>query len=148
MPLASVEDVRRWISEDKLPVDTADIASFQIEVERTIKAMLSGIFTPAQLQVWADSATTPDLIQSIAGKLIAAYVYREAYSEDQASIPEYAQELYQEAVNQLTGIRSGALTVLDENYVPVTSTEPLTSLDMYPNDAAEGPKFTMDRRFA
>lgn len=148
MPLASVEDVSRWITEDKLEVNEASIAPFNVEVERTIKAMLAGVFTSSVMASWVDTDTTPPLISSIAGKLIAAYTYRNAYSEDESAVPPYAQQLYREAVDSLISIRAGRMVVLDASDNPVSSTEPLTSLDFYPNNSAPGPVFTMDKEFA
>lgn len=148
MPLASLEDVRRHLSEDKLSVDEANVAPFQIEANRIIKAMLSGVFVATVLQSWDTPENTPGLVSSIAGKLIAAYIYREAYSEDQNEIPAYAQALYMEAVNDLKNIRAGTLAVLDANDVPITNSEAASSLDFWPNDNTGAPKFTMDQEFA
>lgn len=147
MSLASLEDVSRWLAEDKLEVNEASITPFEIEAERTIKAMLSGVFTATVLSSWDTPANTPPLISSVAGELIAAYIYREAYSEDESTVPPYAQMLYTEAIDKLKGIRSGALVVLDSSNIPVESTEPLTAADFYPNDAAPEPKFTMEKSF-
>lgn len=147
MPLASLEDVRRWLAEDKLEVDDATIVPFEVESERLIKAMLSGVFTSAQFQSWTTPEDTPPLISSISGKLIAAYVYRKAYAEDETSLPPYAQALYNEALTALMDIRRGTLVVLDASDQPVGNLESLTSLDFYPNDGAPGPKFSMEREF-
>jgi hypothetical protein len=147
VPLASVEDVRRWIAEDKLQVDEANVQPFQIEAERLIKATLSGVFSATVLVTWVDPDTTPPLISSIAGKLIAAYIYREAYSEDESTVPPYAQSLYSEAVNDLMNVRRGTLVLIDADDVVITNEDQTTSADFYPNDTAPEPKFSMEKSF-
>jgi len=146
--LASLDDIRTHLAEDKLDVDDATAAPFQVDVERIIKAYLTGVFTATQFQTWDDPGTTPPLISSIAGRLIAAFIYREAYSEDESAVPPYAQLLYNEAIGMLKDIRRGGMVVLDANDVEITSTEGLSSADFWPNDKAPGPKFSMDREFA
>lgn len=145
--LSSIEDVRRWLAEDKLQVDEASTQSFQIEAERLIKATLSGVFSATTLASWTDPETTPPLISSIAGKLIAAYIYREAYSEDESTVPPYAQALYQEAVNDLLNIRKGTLTVLDVNDEVITNLDQPTTADFWPNDTTAGPLFGIEMTF-
>lgn len=147
--LASKSDIQKWLPADKISIGDGDTDEFQIEVNRTVKAMLTGVFTPSVLHAWATPGATPAIIRSIAGELIAAYVYRKLYSEDSRTIPAYAQGLYDEAVQKLKDIRAGLLAVLDDNDVPITGDTALfTSADFYPNNSAPGPYFTMDREWA
>jgi hypothetical protein len=147
--LADLDDIKRWLPDDKLTVTDGSTSAFQVEAYRIVKSQLAGVFSPVTLNGWADPNTTPGIIRSVAGRLIAAYVYREAYSEDIPDIPEYAQALYNEAVEMLTQIRVGTLTIVDEDDNPIATNElDMTSGDFYPNDDAPGPYFSMTQEFA
>ena len=147
--LADLDDIKRWLPDDKLTVTDGSTSSFQVEAYRIVKSQLAGVFAPVTLNGWADPSTTPAIIRSVAGRLIAAYIYREAYSEDIPDIPEYAQALYDEAIMMLTQIRAGTLTVVDEDDIPIGTNElDMTTSDFYPNDDAPGPFFSMEQEFA
>lgn len=147
--LATLDDVRKWIAGDKLEVDDVNVQGFQIEATRIIKSSLSGVFQPTTLHSWDTPETTPAIIRSIAGELIAAYLYRDVYSEDTPDVPEYAQTLYNEAISMLRDIRTGSLIVVDTNDVPIEENQlDMDSLDFYPNDSAPGPYFTMDKAWS
>jgi hypothetical protein len=147
--LADLDDVKRWLPDDKLLVTDGSTSSFQVEAYRIVKSQLAGVFTPVELQSWANPDSTPDIIRSAAGRLIAAYVYREAYSEDVPDIPEYAQTLYNEAIALLQGVRSGQITVVDSTDNPIeTNMLDMSSDDFWPNNSAPGPYFTVEQEFA
>ena len=146
--LASLTEIKTWLPDDKLPVTDGTTGNFQIEVYRLVKSQLSGVFTPTVLSSWDAPDTTPEIIRGIAGRLIAAYVYREAYSEDIAEVPQYAQTLYNEAMAMLVGVRSGTLAVLDDDGNPVSANAlDMTQDDFYPNNTAPGPFFSMTKQF-
>lgn len=149
MPLASLDDVRKWIANDKLPVDDVNSTGFEIEATRIIKSSLSGVFSATTLHSWDEPENTPSIIRSIAGELIAAYMYRNAYSEDDTTVPEYAQTLYNEAIGLLKEIRDGTLVVLGVDDTPVEANALAASPDdFYPNDSAPGPYFKIDMEFS
>ena len=146
--LASTADIEAWLESNKVRVTDSNTAKYQIEANRIIKSSLSGVFTPTILFGWSSPENTPGLIRSIASELIAAYLYRELYSEDVPDVPEYAKALYDEAIAKLTAIREGTMIVLDENDEPIG--ENLLSgsaLDFWPNDTTEGPYFKMADKF-
>jgi hypothetical protein len=150
MALASLDDVRHWLtfSDGKLSLDDVNVEGPEVEAQRLIKSLLSGTFTSAQLQSWADPDSTPPLIRNVVGELIAAYIYRDAYSEDDPDVTKYAQQLYDEALAKIAEIRAGTLVVLDENDVPLTETAlEMSADDFWPNDSTEGPYFTMGQQF-
>lgn len=130
----------------KIEVNTANTAQWQIEATRIVKAKLSGTFPAVILHGWDTPEDTPPIIRSIAGELVAAYLYRALYSEDETVIPEYAQTLYNEAIQMLNDIRDGVLIVLDDNDVPITDvvTTTMGTGDFWPNDSTvPGPAFKM-----
>lgn len=143
--LVSIADVQTWLQEDKLPVDDANMQKPAIDAERIIRSQLSGLFTTTVMSGWDSPANTPDLIRSIAGRLTAAYLYRAIYSEEGTSVPEYATELYNEALMMLNSVVSGNLTVVDSGGNPIDTTG-TNLLGFAPNDNA--PQFTMDQVFS
>lgn len=148
--LASLEDVKTWLPDDKLKITDGSTADFQVTTYRIIKSQLSGVFTPTILNGWSSPSSTPGIIRDIAGRLIGAYVYREAYSEDSPEIPAYAQGLYNEAMDMLMKIREGNLVVVDDNDIPIGGGNQLdmTEGDFYPDKTAPGPFFTMTKQFS
>jgi hypothetical protein len=152
--LASVDDVNTHLPTDKLdasnPVLEDDVNLYEVDVARFIRAMLAGVFTAVQLASWDSPADTPELIRSIAGRLVAAKLYAVRYAED-ADMSGYAQSLYNQALGRLKDIRSGEIVVLDLNDVPIPTVSThmsLDSADFWPNDSAPPPVFTMDKNFA
>jgi hypothetical protein len=145
--LASLADVNTWL-DAKVSMSDADDDDLQIDAQRIIKSTLAGTFTPTILYGWDSPSNTPELIRGVAGRLIAAYWYKEKYSEDDTDIPPYAQSLYDEAIQMLKDIRSGVLTVLDDNdeAIAVSGLEPIDTW-FWPNDTTPGPVFTMEMEF-
>ena len=141
MALASLEDINLFLPEDKIEVDNARYAPLQLDAERIVRGYLAGFFTPAILASWIDPDSTPGLVRSIAGRLVAAFYYRERYSEDSLTDPQYAQNLYNEGIGFLNDILAGKI-VLEEVVVPESSGH-ITSADFWPNNSTEGPFFTM-----
>lgn len=140
--LASLQDINGWLADDKLEANDANTKQFQIDAWRTIRGQLASSFLPTILASWTDPTTTPDQIRGIASKIIAANLYKKVYSEDSAQVPQYAQDLYQQAIADLAMIRSGALTVVDINDNPIgINQQGLDTTDFYPNDGAPGPYF-------
>lgn len=146
--LASDEDINAWLPVDKLSANDANTSKLQIEAWRLIRGQLASSFLPTTLASWASPTTTPDQIRSIAGRLIAAYLYRQTYSEDSTDIPEYAQTIYDEAVAMLQQIRSGTLVVLDVNDNPIETNQlTMSAADFWPNNSSDPPYFTMADKF-
>lgn len=142
--LASLDDINTHLPIDKLEATdgSEEIARHQIDTDRVIKGYLSSTYTAATLAAWADPGTTPEFIRSIAGRLIAAFFYSKAYSEDLADWDRtYPQRLYNEAMKMLEMVRSGEIdlgipgeeagTVFSSNFFyPTKDTEPVFTMDM------------------
>lgn len=149
MPLATNTDIQGWLASDKIIVTDSLASQPLVEARRILMGMLSGVFTPLTLKSWDSSdpeTDTPELIRQVVGELAAAYIYRNRYSEEGETVPEYAQTLYNEAIGKINEIKTGNLVVLDANDVAV-SADAGTVLSFFPNDTTT-PKFTMDREFA
>lgn len=135
LALASADDIQVHLPADKLIVSDDDAASLQKDVLRIIRGYLAGVFEPTVLASWVSPATTPELIRSIAGRLIASFYYARRYSEDDTDVPEYAQSKYNEAIAMLTRIAAGTLVLLDAaGTTTLDTTTNLSTLDFYPRD--------------
>jgi hypothetical protein len=147
--LASNDDVQTFLGDDKLTATDGNSAREQVEAQRLIVSQLSGVFTSDVLVAWVSPATTPGLIRSIAGRIIAAYLYRNAFINESVETPDYGQFLYNEAIAMLRQIRLGTLTVLDADDNPIApSGLDLSSSDFWPNNTTDGPAFTMGQVFS
>lgn len=146
MSFASISDIQTWPREDRIDVNDVNSVKPSTEADRLIRAQLAGVFTPTVIASWVDPASTPELIRSIAGRLAAAYLIRNLYSEESNEVPAYATELYVEAVAMLTDIRASRITVVGANGVPIT--EATTDISFWPDDSTDGPYFTMSQNFA
>lgn len=143
---ASISDIQTWPREDRIDVNVVNSVKPGIEADRLIRAQLAGVFASTVSATWVDPDTTPETVRSIAGRLTAAYLIRNLYSEEGNAIPEYATELYVEAVQMLADIRRGTLTVVDATGAPVN---PVSSdISFWPDDSTDGPYFTMAQQFS
>lgn len=134
-------DVQIHLPFDKLQFEAIpDDKDQAVEyAERIVRGYLAGVFEAATLASWSDPSSTPSQIRLVTGLFAAAKVYRLRYSEDSLEDPEYAQELYDEAMRLLEGIRNGTVVVDD-----VTDTSTGFSNDWFePNADTDPPKFAM-----
>lgn len=140
---ASNSDIQSWLGEDKIEVTDGLSRKAKVDADRLIRGQLAGVFTLVTLSSWATPDDTPELIRGISGRLSAAFIYRELYSEETTTIPQYAQELYNEAIQMLLDIKTGNLVVIGVD----ESTEVPSSagmLSFWPT----APVFTMDQTFS
>src|ERR1043166_4197967 len=112
MAYASNTDIQNAFGEDKIEVTDALAAKAKIESDRLIRGQLASVFTPLVLFSWTSPGLTPEIIRSISGRLCAAFIYRSIYSEEKVQVPQYAQELYNEAMADLQGIKNGSIVVI------------------------------------
>lgn len=143
--LASKTDVQTWFTDDKVQIDDANIAKPLIEAQRLIRSQLIGTFTPTTILGWSSPDVTPEIVRGIAGRLAAAFLYRQLYSAEGMGVPPYAQELYAEALAMLVSIRDGQATVYDANMEPIAGTGGIISF--WPNDQTT-PDFKIKESFA
>lgn len=145
MPFCDDADVQAHLPADKLKFEEIpdDREQLILDAERIIRGHLATVISSATLATWVDPDSTPSVIRAIAGRLVAAKTYRIRYSEDSLDDPQYAQRLYDEAMQMLMGVVTGAI-VLE------TVVEPTTQVDntyFWPNSTTDDPKFTMADRY-
>lgn len=146
MPLCSLDDINVHLPQDKLQALNADDDAPQLDAERIVKGTLSDTFSPATLAAWTTPATTPSTIRAIAGRLVAALLYARAFSSEVDAVPDWAQKLYDDAMNMLNAVVSGNITLPEVSEVPTTGGN-LTTADFSPNADTPGPFFTMTKAF-
>ena len=142
---ASREDIQAWLVNHKITVNDAISAKPNLEATRTVRGQLIGTFNVSVVNTWDSPDTTPELIRSISGQLAAAYLYIALYTEDVDDVPKYGQWLYNQAIARLADIKSGVLTVVDENDEPIDP-EGVNLLSFFPIDNT--PIFSMTDNFA
>jgi hypothetical protein len=144
---ASVDDINAHLPENKAAISDADDDLLQVEAWRLIRAKLSTTFATATLNTWTDPDSTPGIIRSIAGMVIAAKWYAELYAEDSDADATFANNLYLQAIDLLNQIAAGLIVITDDDGEPLADTSSLSSDDFYPNDSVP-PVFTMGKEFA
>jgi len=143
--LASLSDVNAHLPPN-VQINNSVDDSLQVDALRLIRGQLVTIFTPAVLNSWADPESTPELIRSIAGRLIASKYYAKTMA---GQVPDemaaYAVSLYNEAIGLLTDIKSGVEIVVgpDGNPLPQDTIGSDPSADMSPTTGT--PVFSMGR---
>ena len=144
---ATVDDINAHLPENKAAISDADDDLLQVEAWRLIRAKLSTTFATTTLNDWADPDSTPDIIRTVAGMVIAAKWYAELYAEDSDADATFANNLYLQAMDLLNQIAAGLIVITDDTGEPLVDTSSLSSDDFYPNDTVP-PVFTMGKEFA
>jgi hypothetical protein len=143
---ATLDDINAHLPDHKAKIEDSDDDLLQVEAYRLIRAKLSSTFAAATLNLWVDPETTPGIIRTIAGMVIAAKWYAQLYAEDSDEDAVYANTLYNRAMALIEEIRAGLITITDDLGTPLADTAFLSSDDFFPNDDA--PVFTMGKEFA
>lgn len=145
MPIIDDDDVQIHLPVDKVKLDDVPDSVVQavLDAERVIKGRLSGIYAPLTLAAWATPQTTPEYIRGIGGRLAAALLYAVRFSHVSTDSTAYAQSLYNEAMNMLELVATGAVTLPEVTEVVDTGAHLSTSHFT----ALPEPKFTMDAEY-
>lgn len=144
MSLAELDDINVHLPDDKIKLQDADDDARQLDAERVVKARLSGTFSPVTLASWSTPNDTPSIIREVAGKLMAAMHYAKKFSSEVVGVPEYAQWLYDQAMETLDGIVLGTIVIPPDELPPDESPDAgqhLTSDMFWPNAETGGPRF-------
>jgi hypothetical protein len=141
---ASLDDVNMHLPTDKLEMEEPELDLFGLDADRIIRGYLAGVVPGITLAAWTSPESTPELIRAIAGRFIAAFWYRERYSEDSLEDPAYAQTKYNEAMALLQGVISGSIILVEVPDIGIGTH--FSADDFYPNNTDDGPIFTMDDR--
>lgn len=143
--LASLSDINAHLPPNVQISNDVD-ASLQVDALRLIRGQLVSIFTGTILNSWDNPDDTPELIRSIAGRLIASKYYANLVS---GQVPDemaaFAVSLYNEAISLLTLIKSGQSIVVGIDGLPLSQDTigSDSNLDMSPINGT--PVFTMGR---
>lgn len=115
MPLVDDADVQIHLPVDTLKIEQIpdDKAEAFEDAERIIRGYLAGVVDSAIMDTWDEPDDTPETIRAIAGRLAAAKIYRLRFGQSSMTDPEYAQQLYNEAMQMLNDIISGAIELPD-----------------------------------
>jgi hypothetical protein len=146
MPYATLEEINQHLPATSLQITDAEDDPWQLDAERIIRGFLSNVYSGSTIAGWTTPGSTPALIQSIAGRLIAGWFYASKIAGETTDYPEYARRLYDEALELLNQIRSGDIRLSDVSETPTTG-DTITSADFWPNDL-EDVTFRMDMEFA
>jgi len=144
--LASLDDINAHLPSDKAAIEDADDDLLQVEVYRLVRAKLSSAFATTTMNTWVDPASTPEVIRTIAGLVIAAKWYALLYAEDSTDDARYANWLYAQAMDLINGILAGNTAVIDPGGEVINDTGSFGDADFFPND--DSPAFTMSKEFA
>lgn len=146
--LANLADINTHLPAN-VQIDNEVDVGLQVDAHRLIVGQLTSVFTTAQINAWVDPDSTPDMIRSIAGRLIAAKYYARVLSGEAIDeIPGYAMDLYKEAISMLVGIKDGSIIVVGPTGDPITGVDIGSDAqgDVFPNDTSvPGPVFSMGR---
>jgi hypothetical protein len=137
MPWVDLNDVNMHLPEDRFWIDEADLEVQEIHAIRTVKGYLLGKYTAVDFAGWDTPDNTPGLIRAIVGLLIASKTYATRLSEE-GEDSNFAQNLYNQAMEFLRGLRDGSMS-LEE--VP---DEAVSIIKGFPDDTVE-PFFTMEQ---
>jgi len=151
MPFASLTDVNVHLPIDKAQAQDAEIPDLVIDAERLIRARLASIVEYSIMSAWdveaLPTSTCPELIREITGKLVAAKFYANLVAEDEADGSEFAQTLYNDAINMLNELREGTLTLIDVDGLEVTTSN-LDVTDFWPNNTTQESFFKVADQWA
>ena len=147
MPYAGVSDVNVHLPDDKAQILDGEMPNLLLDAERTINSRLASTFEATDFASWTEPAETPEIIRAIAGKLVAAKFYANLVAEDQADGSVFAQNLYNEAIQELNDIRDGILTVIGVDGNPLIN-DSLTETSFLPNNSTQDPFFAVADQWA
>lgn len=138
--LASLDDINAELpatgSNTTVVADDDNTSLLQISIARVVRGYLSRVIDTATLVLWASPETTPELVRTIAGKLIAAQLFFNETAKSSLTIEDnsFAQKRYDEAIALLNDIISGEIILED---IVINPVEDLTTLDFFPTDATD-----------
>lgn len=146
MAFASLTDANTHLPADKAQILDAELPNLGIDADRLIRARLAGIVDTATIALWVSPATTPEIVRKVSGLLIAAKFYSTLVAEDEADGSAFAQDLYNQAIAILDGIRDGSIAVIGVDSVEIDTNTIEGSF--WPNNTTQEPFFTVADQWA
>jgi phage gp36-like protein len=146
MAFASLDDINQHLPENSLAITDIIDDPWQTDAERIIRGYLSNVYSSTTLASWTAPGSTPGLIRSIAGRLIAAWFYASKVAGEATEWNDYSDHKYKEAIGLLEQVASGDLTLIEVTE-EITTGDSISSADFWPNDL-EGSMFKIEQEFA
>lgn len=142
MAFANTNDVNKYLPADKLQAENEELGDLHIDAERLITGRLGSVVPSSTFALWTEPIETPPVIRRIAGLIAAAMFYAKMAAEDEADGSEYANNLYNMAMEEIANIISGATVIIDPDGNPVVI-DATSDLRFYPNAATPEPFFAI-----
>jgi len=109
--LIELSDINQFLPADKLRILESER---EPALEDTAKEIVfSKLGSRYSVDEWLGPQSTPNLIRSIMGMIVAGYIYDRQYGED-ADGESYGSRLIQQAYDLLRGLVEGSLSLGDE----------------------------------
>lgn len=140
MALATAADAMVYLDGTKITVVDGPAGSGQYD-DRTqqqaaqdlLLGYLSAKIDAATLATW-NPGTVPAVIRQIAGRMVAAMVYRLVYSQEKAATSAYAAQLWNEAMALLNDVIVGNIVLSDISPNAIVDTEHINEGNFQPNN--------------
>ena len=140
MAYAALSDVNKHLPDDKAQASDADITDLSIEADRLVRTRIASVVELDTVALWVDPDSTPEIIKTISGLLIAAMFYAKLVAEDEADGSAFAQGLYDQAMALLMDIRNGDAIIIGVDGIEV-ETDILSGTSFWPNATTQEPFF-------
>lgn len=140
MAYAALSDVNKHLPDDKAQAMDSEITDLSIEADRLVRTRIGSVVDLTTMSLWLDPASTPEIISTISGLLIAAQFYAKLVAEDEADGSAYAQNLYDQAMALLMDIRNGDAIIIGVDGTEV-DTDILSGTSFWPNATTQEPFF-------
>jgi hypothetical protein len=118
----TVAEVQSWLDHDKLPLAANDPLPEETNASAMVLSRLSNVYNTS---TWLDAVTTPLIVRVIISALTASYRYNKIYSEEEDAGNRYAGKLEGRALELLSMLVNGDLTIPEVPPGTVTTFDPL-----------------------
>ena len=140
MPFSNAADANVFLDGTTLLAVDGQIDDENSDAEALIRAYLTNRVPDTVIATWAmtPSITVPELVRDIAGRFVAAFLYRRNISGNDSAVDPYANQLYMEAQSLLEGIIDGTLVIPEVPPEILLNTNHLSEAMFYPNNTTIG----------
>lgn len=109
----TTSDVQSWLETTKLSVSTIE-PNLEAQVSAEVLGKLGQTFS-ANVPLWVDSTTTPQIVRQVIAMYYASWIYDRAFSEVETNeaVTSYGAVLRTWATSLLNSIITGSVEILD-----------------------------------